>query len=609
VRRCFLQISVYYVPLLVLLYIIHCKRLYPMTGQNTLVKLQASQVVGESAKGPVLLMILDGFGVGKKDKGDCVHKANPTRLNAIFDEAKKNHLYCELKAHGTGVGLPTDEDMGNSEVGHNALGCGQLVAQGAKLVNIAIEDGSIFKSENFNRIVHDTTRDASKTVHFVGLLSDGNVHSHVDQLIKMVENLASRNVKRVRLHALTDGRDVLSLSALEYVSKVESVFAKVNSSGQNFDYQFATGGGRMTVTMDRYEADWDIVKRGWDVMVHGEIDASIVPECAESNWVGKFTSTTEAIETARRMFPTKTDQNYPPWVIVDSAGCPVGKIVDGDIVVCFNFRGDRSLEISRAFEDGPEFDSTCFNRKRVPKTDYYGLLIYDNEKQIPKKSLSPNPTINNVLTEYLLSVGITQYAVSESHKIGHVTYFWNGNRSGYLDASKELYEEVKSESNDRIVANPAMRAFEIRDKCKSALESGKWKFARLNFANGDMVGHCAGFIDHSGHTIGLDATVEAVRVLDEVVADLVEVNRKLGGITIITADHGNCEEKIDAKGNIISSHTLNKVPFVVVDPNAKYTVDSSRVEQPAGLTNVAASVVNLLGYEKPPMYRESLIKF
>jgi 2,3-bisphosphoglycerate-independent phosphoglycerate mutase len=287
----------------------------------------------------------------------------------------------------------------------------------------------------------------------------------------------------------------------------------------------------------------------------------------------------------------------------------VGKIVDGDIVVCFNFRGDRSLEISRAFEDGPEFDSSCFDRKRVPKTDYFGLLIYDNEKQIPKKSLSPNPTINNVLTEYLLSAGITQYAISESHKIGHVTYFWNGNRSGYLDASRELYEEVKSESNDRIVANPAMRAFEIRDKCKTALESGKWKFARLNFANGDMVGHCAGFIDHSGHTIGLDATVEAVRVLDEVVADLVEVNKKLGGITIITADHGNCEEKIDAKGNIISSHTLNKVPFVIVDPHAQYTVDASRVEQPAGLTNVAASVVNLLGYEKPPMYRESLIKF
>ena len=579
-----------------------------MTGQNKLVKLPTSQVVGESAQGPVLLMILDGFGVGKKDKGDCVHKANPTRLNAIFEEAQSKNLYCELKAHGTGVGLPTDEDMGNSEVGHNALGCGQLVAQGAKLVNLAIEDGSIFKSENFNRIVQETTDDESKTVHFVGLLSDGNVHSHVDQLIKMIENLASRNVKKVRLHALTDGRDVLSLSALDYVSKVESVFAKINST-DSFDYKFASGGGRMYVTMDRYEADWNIVKRGWDIMVHGEIDSSIVPECAESNWVGRFHSTTEAIETARKMFPTKTDQNYPPWVIIDRDNRPVGKIVDGDIVVCFNFRGDRALEISRAFEEGTEFDSKCFDRKTVPNTEYFGLLIYDNEAQIPKKSLSPNPTINNVLTEYLLSAGITQYAVSESHKIGHVTYFWNGNRSGYLDATRELYEEVKSESNDRIVANPAMRAYEIRDKCKAALESGKWKFARLNFANGDMVGHCAGFVDHSGHTIGLDATVEAVKVLDEVVADLVEMNRKLGGITIITADHGNCEEKIDAKGNIISSHTLNKVPFVVVDPHAQYTVDSSRVEQPAGLTNVAASVVNLLGYEKPPMYRESLIKF
>jgi 2,3-bisphosphoglycerate-independent phosphoglycerate mutase len=478
-------------------------------------------------------------------------------------------------------------------------------------VNIAIEDGSLFESENFNKIVTETNANESRTVHFVGLLSDGNVHSHINQLVKMIENLASRNVKKVRLHALTDGRDVLSMSALEYVDRVEQVFARINSqNGGGFDYKFASGGGRMVVTMDRYEADWNIVKRGWDAMVHGDLDASIVPECGSAGWTGKFTSTREAIETARKMFPTKTDQNYPPWVIVDSnTHEPVGTIKDDDFVICFNFRGDRALEISRAFEDGPEFDKTCFNRRHVPNTQYFGLLIYDNEKCIPKRSLCPNPVINNVMTEFLLSAGITQYAVSESHKIGHVTYFWNGNRSGYLDPVRELYEEVKSESNDMIVVNPAMKAHEIMDKCKSALESGKWKFARLNFANGDMVGHCANFMDHDGHTIGLDATVQAVKVLDEVVAELVEVNKRLGGITIITADHGNCEEKIDAKGNITSSHTLNKVPFIVVDPNAKYTVDADRIEQPAGLTNVAASVINLLGFEKPPMYRDSLIRF
>lgn len=565
--------------------------------ENELRKLPASHQVGESSNGPLLLVILDGFGVGKKDSGDCVHLANPPKINAILEEGQNRNLYCELKAHGTAVGLPSDEDMGNSEVGHNALGCGQLVAQGAKLVNIAIEDESLFNSNNFNKIVADCQGDKAKTVHFVGLLSDGNVHSHVNQVVKMVKKLADRGVSRVRLHALTDGRDVLSLSALQYVDMVEVTFAEINKR-HGFDYRLASGGGRMYVTLDRYEADWNIVKRGWDVMVHGELDSSIIKECAVG-WTGKYHSTTEAILAARAMFPKKTDQDYPPWVIVDEKSVPVGLVVDGDIVVCFNFRGDRAIEITRAFEDGPEFDKTCFDRKHVPKTDYYGLLIYDNEKMIPRKSLCPNPVIKNVMTEYLLGAGVTQYACSESHKIGHVTYFWNGNRSGYLDASMELYEEIKSEPNEAILGNPAMRAREIGVKASAALESGKFKFVRINLANGDMVGHC-------GH---IPKTIDAVMVLDEVVDRLVELNKKLGGITVITADHGNCEEMLDAKGNAKTSHTLNVVPFVVVDPKAKYVVDASRVEQPAGLTNVAASVINLCGYEKPGMYRESLIRF
>ncbi len=574
-----------------------------MSGQVIkLHKLPHGHEVGESGKGPLLLLILDGFGIGKKDRGDCVHIANPLYINRIMEEAQHNKLYCELKAHGTAVGLPSDEDMGNSEVGHNALGCGQLVAQGAKLVNIAIEDGSLFKSENFNKIVDVTTKDTSKTVHFVGLLSDGNVHSNTKQLLKMLAECSSRGVHKVRLHVVTDGRDVLSMSALEYVSQVEELFATINAK-PGFDYKFASGGGRMYVTMDRYEADWKIVQRGWDAMVLGEVNPAIVGECKEG-WTGKYTSYRAAVEGARAMFPKKTDQDYPPWVVVDEAGHPVGKIVDGDIVICFNFRGDRSLEISRAFEEPVgDFDAHCFERKHVPKVDYYGLLIYDNEKRIPSKSLSPNPLIRDVLSEYLVSEGITQYAVSESHKIGHVTYFWNGNRSGYLAPHLELYEEVKSEDNAAIVTNPSMRAREIASKCATALESGKWKFLRVNFANGDMV----------GHTGLIPQTVEAVKVLDEVVEQLVELNKKLGGITIITADHGNCEEKIDAKGNMKTSHTLNQVPFIVVDPKAKYVIEADTIvnnhDQPAGLTNVAATLVNLLGHQQPHHYNKSLVKF
>jgi 2,3-bisphosphoglycerate-independent phosphoglycerate mutase len=568
---------------------------------NKLVALPQTSQVGQSSNGPLLLIVLDGFGVGKKDNGDCVHLANPPHINEMINQAQKRQLYCELKAHGTAVGLPSDEDMGNSEVGHNALGCGQLVAQGAKLVNIAIENGSMFDSANFNKILKDASSDISKTVHFVGLLSDGNVHSHIDQLIKLVENMASRGVCKVRLHAVTDGRDVSSMSAMIYVSRMEEVFAKINASA-GYDYKFASGGGRMYCLMDRYEADWNIVKRGWDAMVHGTVDPAIVKECAQG-WTGRFRSFTEAVEEARRMFPKMIDQDYPPWVIVDEQEKPVGQVQDGDVVICFNYRGDRSIEISRAFENvEPDFDAKCFDRKSVPKVDYYGMLIYDNEIQMPRKSLCPNPVIKNVLGEYLLGAGITNYACSESHKIGHVTYFFSGNRSGYLDDSLELYEEIKSEPNDHITTNPAMRAREIGDKTVAALESGKWKFLRINLANGDMVGHC-------GH---IPPTIEAIKVLDEVVHRLVELNEKLGGITVITADHGNCEEMLDKKGQPKTSHTLNVVPFIIVDPHAKYVVDTSKADadpEPAGLTNVAASIVNLFGYEKPATYRESLIRF
>ena len=570
---------------------------------NKLNKLPSNFQVGESSKGPLLLIVLDGFGVGKKDKGDCVHLANPSYINSLIAYAQNRNLYCELKAHGTAVGLPSDEDMGNSEVGHNALGCGQLVAQGAKLVNIAIQDGSLFESENFTKIVSDMQTDKSKTVHFVGLLSDGNVHSHIDQLVKIVRNMASRGVARVRLHAVTDGRDVLSLSALEYVSKMEAVFGEINSANIGFDYCFASGGGRMYVTMDRYEADWNIVKRGWDAMVHGTVDPAIVKECSTHGWTGRYRSFTEAIESARKMFPGMIDQDYPPWVIVNEEDEPVGRVLDGDSVICFNFRGDRSIEISRAFETTEtDFDTKCFNRLQVPKVEYYGMLIYDNEIRMPKRSLCPNPVINNVMAEYLLGAGITNYACSESHKIGHVTYFFSGNRSGYLDASMELYEEVKSEPNEMIVVNPSMKAREIGDRTVSALESGAWKFVRINLANGDMVGHC-------GH---IPPTIEAVKVLDEVVYRLVELNKKLGGITIITADHGNCEEMLDKKGNAKTSHSLNVVPFIVVDPHAQYVIDTTKANtqtEPAGLTNVASSIVNLFGYEAPSMYRDSLIRF
>jgi 2,3-bisphosphoglycerate-independent phosphoglycerate mutase len=389
------------------------------------------------SEGPLLCIVLDGFGIGKHDKGDCVHIAQPTNINRLIKEAQEQNLYCELKAHGTAVGLPDDTDMGNSEVGHNALGAGQLIDQGSKLVGNVIADGSLFTSDNFKFIVNKaTTRHA--TVHLLGLLSDGNVHSHIDHLIAIVTGLSRADCPKVRIHMVTDGRDVGSMSALTYVDKLEKALACLGR-----DYKIASGGGRMYVTMDRYEADWQIVRRGWDAMVLGETSEA-------NGWLGKFQSTKEAIEAARLQFPKKTDQDYPPWVVVDPSGAPLGKISDGDVVINFNFRGDRAIEISRAFEDGPDFDEKYFARRKIPKIDYFGLLIYDSDKNIPRRALCPNPDIKNVLSKYLCEAGVTQYAVSETHKFGHVTYFWNGNRSGYVNEKFERYEEVRKVEISRL---------------------------------------------------------------------------------------------------------------------------------------------------------------
>ena len=338
----------------------------------------------------------------------------------------------------------------------------------------------------------------------------------------------------------------------------------------------------MYVTMDRYHADWRIVQRGYEAMVHGEVNPEIVAECKAENggWTGTYLSVTEAIQDARRRFPRKTDQDYPPFVIVDETGTPVGRITDGDVVVNVNFRGDRAIEISRAFE---ETNFTEFARVNHPKNLlYYGMLIYDSDQGIPKKSLCPNPVIKHTLTELLLSHDVHQYAVSETHKFGHVTYFWNGNRSGYVDATRELYEEVKSDSNEEIVEKPEMKAREIKDKLLAAMDSGKFRFIRANFANGDMV----------GHTGLIPETTLAVKILDEVVVAIAEAVKKTkNGVLIVTADHGNCEEKLDAKGNMKTSHTLNKVPFICVGPgvNHKFRVNVAHIDTP-GLANVASTV-------------------
>ena len=536
---------------------------------------------GHEAKGPVLLCVLDGVGLRAEREGNAVALARTPVLDGLATQA----LSIPLQAHGTAVGMPSDSDMGNSEVGHNAMGAGRVFAQGAKLVQEAIRSGSIFESKAWTELSDNCLKN-SRTWHFLGLLSDGNVHSHIEHLIAMLRRCSSEGVERVRLHVLLDGRDVPDESALQYVDVLEQVLSEINRTAAR-DYRIASGGGRMVTTMDRYNADWSIVERGYKAHVLGEAQG--------------FPSAREAIEHYRKKSPGISDQQLPAFV-VQEMGNAVGPMHDGDSVVMFNFRGDRAIEISRALT---EKNFSEFDRGRFPHLHYAGMLQYDGDLAIPPRFLVDPPAIDRCLGEYLAHNHVTQLAISETQKFGHVTYFWNGNRSGKFDESTEHYIEIPS---DRCAFDekPEMKAPEITDSLITELESGKYRFARVNYANGDMV----------GHTGNLEASIRAMECLDAQVGRLNECMKKLGGATIVTADHGNVEEMYLHKSGVIqrdekgvplpkTSHTLNPVPCYVVYEQHRYHLNTS-VKNP-GLANLAASVLYLLGYRAPKDYNASLI--
>ncbi len=540
----------------------------------------------DGVNGPVLTIVMDGVGLAP----DTVSNAVKSAYTPTLDMLMENYPMVSLKAHGTAVGLPSDDDMGNSEVGHNALGAGQVFAQGAKLVSQSIESGKMFASATWKEIVANVLTSCG-TLHFIGLFSDGNVHSHIDHLKAMIIRAKEEGIKKVRIHTLIDGRDVGETSALEYILPFEDFLASLNDSG--FDARIASGGGRMKITMDRYEADWSMVDRGWQTHVLGE--------------GRQFSSAAEAIEAYRAQYKV-IDQDLPPFVIADN-GTPVGTINDGDSVIFYNFRGDRSIEISKAF-DAPEGAFEKFDRVRVPKVVYAGMLEYDGDLHIPHKYLVSPPEITNTMSEYLTLTGISQLAISETQKYGHVTYFWNGNRSGKFSEELETYIEIPSDVVP-FEQRPWMKCAEITDKLIECLESGKYQSLRVNFPNGDMV----------GHTGSLLATRCSMEALDLQLARILAVLDKVGGVALITADHGNADEmyemdksgkpKADKNGKYKAktSHTLNPVPCIIYDNvnNGAYTVKAD--EGKFGLSNVAATMVNLLGYEAPEMWDESIIAF
>ena len=523
-------------------------------------------------KKPIVLVIMDGVGRGDGGPGDAVKQANTPTLDKLMATCPMTWL----KAHGTAVGLPTDDDMGNSEVGHNALGCGQIYSQGAKLVQESIETGSLYQSKTWVDLT-DNCLQNGKALHFIGLLSDGNVHSNISHLIAMLKKAREMGLKKVYCHILLDGRDVPATSALDYVDQLESVLAELNDA--EHEYKIASGGGRMVITMDRYEANWPMVEKGWRTHVQAE--------------GRQFASAREAIETYRAENPGMIDQDLLPFVVAHD-GKPVAKIENGDSVILFNFRGDRAQEISLAF-DRKDFDK--FDRGDYTGVKFAGMLEYDGDLKIPMHYLVEPPVIRNTLTEVLCKAGVHEYAVSETQKYGHVTYFWNGNRSGKVDESLEDYAEVPSDVIPFEQA-PAMKSVEITDLLVEAMASHKYQFLRCNYPNGDMV----------GHTGVLSAVITAMEAVDAGLARVKEAADKYGYTLLVTADHGNADQMLETKKgktSVRTAHSLNPVPFIIYDPDNKYEIKDGHY----GLANVAPTIVTMMGLETPDCWQPSLICF
>lgn len=537
-------------------------------------------------QGPVVVIVMDGYGIPKHAVGSAIDAARKPTLDRLFAQ----YPNITLRAHGTAVGMPSDDDMGNSEVGHNAIGAGQVYAQGAALVANAIAEGAIWQGEAWQQIVAGAKAGANGkagVLHFIGLFSDGNVHSHIDHLKAMVVRAKEEGVATVRIHALLDGRDVPETSALDYVVPFEAFLQDISRDG--FDARIASGGGRQTITMDRYDANWPMVARGWRTHVLGEGP--------------QFANATDAVHGLREKHPGTIDQDLPEFIVADN-GKPIGTIEDGDSVVFYNFRGDRAIEITRAFVED-DFDN--FDRVRHPQVTYAGMLQYDGDLQLPKRFLVAPPAIKDTSAEWFSKSGLAQFACSETQKFGHVTYFWNGNRSNKFDG--ETWQEVPSDVVP-FEQRPWMKAAEITDAMIAALQSGQYKVLRCNYANGDMVGHTGNF----------RAATMAIEAVDLALARLLPAIDAAGGVALITADHGNADEMFeldkktkqpaqntDGSYKAKTAHTLNPVPLILYD-NVSGGRLGLKQSETAGLSNIAATVANLLGLHKHDKWDDSLLE-
>lgn len=512
--------------------------------------------------GPVVLAILDGVGLAPDGPGNAVSKARTSFLG----HAAREYKHVALNASGEAVGLLPGQ-MGNSEVGHNTMGAGRAVKQGVARIEEAFETGEIFESEAWQGAITRILNTDGATLHFAGIFSDGGVHSHISHLEEMISIAYNEGVRKMRVHAIFDGRDVAPQSEPKFVRRFEEFAAKFVDA----DIRIASGGGRMVCVADRYENDWDIVARGWDMMVNAQADYY-------------FQSAEEAIQALRKNEPNVQDQNLPPFVIVDADEKPVGKVEKGDAMIYYDFRADRAIEIAMAFTywDFPYFDRGSY----TPDDVYFvGMTEYNSDTHVPEHRLVEPVFFHRTLNKFLEEREISQLAVSETVKFGHVTYYFDGN--SYDKAKGEEFIQIDSYT-EPFETRPWMRTAEITDAVLKNMD--KYKFIRLNFPGGDMV----------GHTADMEATIVAMESIDLSLARIMQKVRELGGCMIVVADHGNAEELVDENGRPKTSHTVNRVPCIICDDTENRNKYELAGVENAGLSNLAATIALLLGHDDYP---------
>ncbi len=492
-------------------------------------------------KTPTTLIIMDGFGLRNETYGNAVAAAQTPNLDRLLSE----YAHTELKASGLDVGLPAGQ-MGNSEVGHTNIGGGRVVFQDLPRITKSIEDGSFFENPAYLHAMR-ACREKDTSLHLLGLLSNGGVHSHNTHLWALLKMAKQQGLKKVYIHAFLDGRDVSPTSGADFVAEA---VAKCEEIGVG---KIATVSGRY-YAMDR-DKRWDRVEQAYDAMVYGE----------------GASSKSDPVEAVKLSYENGITDEFVEPVVCNRDGC----ISDNDSVIFFNFRPDRAREITRALVD-PEFKG--FTHQYFPLT-YICTTEYD--ASMPNVEVAfPRITVRNGLGEYLSRMGLTQLRIAETEKYAHVTFFFNGgSETVFPGEDRVLVASPKVATYD---LQPEMSAPEVCDKCVERIESGAYDVIILNFANCDMVGHTGVF----------DAAVKAVETVDGCVGRVVEATMKMGGIAMVTADHGNAEVMMEPDGSPMTAHTTNPVPFILCGAG-------SELRSGGRLADIAPTILDVLGLEQP----------